>query len=150
MQTKSSDVTYDPNAKSPKWLASIDKEFHSNEELKWYYQKVVGYTMTYWYGLEHICTHPRKKEFEKLGLFSTYYRCRINWGINGILLKITNNYTIDTDEDIPLCEFITALENRDFKTIEQNINAAHKINIYKPDIYNSYVKATKKQKARTL
>ena len=56
MLTKSSDVTYGPNAKSPKWLASIDKAFHSNEELKWYYQKVVGYTMTYWYGLEHICT----------------------------------------------------------------------------------------------
>jgi len=46
MLTKSSDVTYDPNARSPKWLASIDKAFHSNEELKWYYQKVVGYTMT--------------------------------------------------------------------------------------------------------
>lgn len=46
MLTKITDVTYDPNAKCPKWLESLNKAFQGSEGLIKYYQKLAGYTMT--------------------------------------------------------------------------------------------------------
>ena len=68
----------------------------------------------------------------------------------------SNNGVIGNSKEVPVVQYTKTFEM--FLMVQKNLSAgtyqtqfsAHKINIYKSDIYISYVKRTKKQQTRTL